>query len=140
MQSTVELLDKFACLDLVEKVRRAADDRDAEAFSNAFTDDAVWTRPSVDPMVGREAIGAAVGTPLVGQVVRHIGGGADAVLTSEDTAVVISQATIYSVAHDGELPAPVTLPAKVIEYRDELVRTPEGWRIRNRVTTWVFSA
>ena len=136
---TEELLSKFACLDVVEKVRRAADENDAEGFAGAFTADATWSRPGVDTLAGRQAIRDFMARRPGGRVMRHVGGGADASLTSDTTAVVISQATIFSTKHDGGLPAPLPAPTKILEYRDELVRTPDGWQIACRTTTDVFA-
>lgn len=135
-----QLLAMVECLDVVAKVRRAADDGDVERFVGLFAPDGVWLRPGSQAMKGRAAIRATMESRPAGRVMRHVSGGADAELDSTDSgrATVHSQATIYAGAHEGELPAVLDGPDKVIEYRDELIRTPEGWRIALRQTTVVF--
>jgi len=136
-----DLLDKLACMDLVEKARRAADEGDVDAFVNSFTEDGVWERPGgAAPMKGRAVIRTTMANLPEGRVNLHVGGGMDVTLSSSNAATVVSQVTFYSTPHTGPLPAPAVPPSRILQYTDQLVRTPDGWRIAHRTTTWVFSA
>jgi len=140
MADANRLLEKLACIDLIEKVRRAADEGDVDTFVNSFTEDGVWARPGgAAAMEGREAIRATMSNRPEGRLSLHVGGGIDATLTSPDTATVVSQVTFYATTHTGPPPAPIVPPSKIFQYTDQLVRTPEGWRIKHRTTTWIFS-
>jgi uncharacterized protein (TIGR02246 family) len=139
MEARDAMQAQFDCLQLVEKVRRAADE-DPNAFADGFTLDGVWKRPGADPMVGQNAIRTMMSSRPGGRVTRHIGGGADVELLSADRAVVHSRITLYTATHSESLPARLTGPEKVLEYRDDLIRTAEGWRIAVRQTTVAFAA
>ncbi|HVW42410.1 MAG TPA: nuclear transport factor 2 family protein [Amycolatopsis sp.] len=132
---------KAQCAEFLETVRRAADDGDAAAFGASFLPEGVWRRPGVDPLVGSEAITAFMSRRPPERTTRHVTGGVVVEPVSPDRAVVDSQVVLYGGRlTGGGLPIAISGPEKVFEYRDTLQRTPEGWRIAERVTTVVFHA
>ena len=69
---------------------------------------------------------------------RHVSTNALVDVTGPDTARGISYATVYKhEGHEGG-EAPLEGPESIVEYRDEFVRTPAGWRIAVRRSTSVF--
>jgi len=114
---------------------------DLDAFVALFTEEAVWQRPGVPPMRGHPDIRAFMENQPSSheRVMRHVQGGIVVDFVDQDRAHVNSQTTVYS-ASPGPLPAPSAIPAMVVEYEDEMIRTPNGWRIQRRDTTVVFGS
>lgn len=131
---------KAQCVEFLETVRRAADDGDAARFGACFLADGVWQRPGVEPLVGSEAITAFLSRRPPDRTTRHVTGGVIVESVSPGHAVVCSQVVLYGGRLTDALPIPISGPEKVFEYRDRLQRTPDGWRIAERVTTVVFHA
>lgn len=143
MEPIAELLVKQACLEVVTSYARAVNDWDIDAFVDHFTPDGVWRRPGDHVMAGHDQIRAFMDSqPVPGpdRTVRHVNGGVDVDVIDGDHAAVWSQTTVYDGAGTDVLPAPMDGPTLIVEYRDQMVRTDDGWRLRERNTTVVFAS
>ncbi|MBB6407175.1 SgcJ/EcaC family oxidoreductase [Arthrobacter sp. AZCC_0090] len=133
------LAAKFACLELLNAVRKAADDGDASAYADGFAHDGVWIPGSGVPIHGRDVIRAALCAIPSDRVTRHVSGGSVIGLPSSDTAVIQTQMVLYSGSDAGGMPVPLQLPDKIFDYNDELQLTVAGWKIKKRATALIFT-
>jgi len=131
---------RSACTDLITRYAMAVNAWDLDAFVALFTEDAVWQRPGVAPYHGHAEIRAFMESQPTDRVLRHVNGGVLVEVVDADHATAWSQTTVYEAHPAGPLPAAMTGPDMVVEYRDQLVRTPQGWRFARRDTTVVFRA
>jgi uncharacterized protein (TIGR02246 family) len=141
MEPIERLLAERECERLVMRYSLAVNSWDIDAFVDLFTPDAVWQRPKVAALRGHDEIRAFMQSQPLERTLRHVDG--LCMVTIDDdgrTAASISQTTVYDTPGIHDLPAPLRQPHMVVEYRDRLVRTPEGWRFASRHTTQVFSA
>ena len=136
-----KLLDERACERLVIDYTHFVDFGEAARIADLFTDDGVWEADGVR-MDGRDAIRAGFGARqgVTRRTSRHVCTNLAVTLTGPDEATGLSYLVNYR--HDSktgtaELPAPVGHPKFVGEYHDRFVRTPDGWRIRRRSTTFM---
>ena len=125
------------CLKLIATYAVAADRHDEDRFVGIFTEDGAWIRPKAS-LQGHEALRAFMRQRPRAPVVRHVSTNALVDVTGPDTARGISYATVYR--HDGDAAgeAPLAGPESIVEYHDEFVRTPAGWRIRSRRSISIF--
>jgi uncharacterized protein (TIGR02246 family) len=137
------LTAKQECADIAGRYARAVNERDVEGFVNLFTPDGAWNRPGAHSMVGhdqiREFIEYALPDPAV-RTLRHVNGTVLIELIDDDTASSWSQTVVYDVTEAPPYPVSLPGPDMMVEYRDRLVRTADGWRIAQRDTTVVFAA
>lgn len=138
MTTLEDFISKHDCLELLQRAKYAVDGGDLDTFVDCFAPDGIWKRPGVDPIVGRQAIRALLAEAPTGRVTRHMSGGAWVDLVSVTTAVGHSQTALYTGTYVDALPAPVSPVEKIFDYTDALVRTDEGWKIQERVTTMIF--
>lgn len=123
------LEDRAALHDLLVRYATAVDERDHDALAGCFTDDAEASFAGIAAGAGGHSIatfllstlGPAESTHVVANVRVELRG---------DEAAVSSVAVVYGVR--GE---PEQLRLRGVTYRDVCVRTPNGWRIRERVHT-----
>jgi len=127
------LADRARIRELTARYNRSFDDGDAEAFAATFTEDGVMEVTGGFSVTGREALGQMCARTPYGVV--HF--------TSDATVEVdgdraVQELTILVL----QRPKPDAAPAersstlqRTGRYRDELVRTPEGWRFARRTAT-----
>jgi 3-phenylpropionate/cinnamic acid dioxygenase small subunit len=129
------LEDRVAINDLIIRYAEAVDNHDDAALASCFTDDAEATFAGVAvPGRGGAAIVAFLGSLPGGSA----GTGAPMKTSHLFTNVVInidgdeaearSRAAVYSVRGN-----PEQVRVRSISYQDRMRRTPDGWRIANRV-------
>ena len=125
------------CLKLIATYAIAADHHDAEAFVGIFTEDGAWIRPKAS-LQGHAALRAFMAQRPRDVVSRHISTNALVEVTGPETARGVSYATVYR--HDGAVSgeAPLTGADAIVEYHDDFVRTPAGWRIKARRSQSIF--
>jgi len=112
---------------------RAVDFRDYDAFVELFAEDGVLDVGT--PLSGREAIRAAIHRRPDELRSRHVLTNIFIDVQDENTARGISYLTLYRhVGKESLLAQPVDLngPAAVGHYEDRFVRTPEGFRFKQR--------
>jgi SnoaL-like protein len=133
-----------ACERLVMDFAFFSDQQDYESLSALFTPDGVMQRPSGDPLVGRTAIIQSYKSRGAGRLTRHICTNIRITVESEDRALGITYAVVFSAnaarapeAHFGIKADPRYL---IGEFEDEFVRTEEGWKIAHRRARFVMHA
>lgn len=140
MTELERMLIERACERLIQEYCHLTDHGEAEKVADLFTEDAVWTSAS-NTMTGRAAIkkGFRVRQNNVARMSRHVCTSSLIDVLDETSARSVCYLTLYR--HDGD-PArrmsPAAAPEIVGEYRDEFVRTPEGWRFRRREIVVAF--
>lgn len=129
------------CRDLVVALAQCGDHREFALAVGLYAEECEWLRMGT-LYVGRASIKDAYESLPRARVVRHMTGGTVVDVIDQDHAQGL---TYYvSFAHEGQieekcaLPLPLICPVSMGEWRDEFVRTPEGWRFERRVTTRIF--
>ena len=121
--------DRTAIEDVIVRYAQAVDGHDDELLASCFTDDATASFAGVSAGPGGAAIAAfldaAMGSPRAESTHRVAN---IAVRIEGAEAHATSSAVVYALR--GE---PTQLRLRGITYRDDLVRTSAGWRIRRRV-------
>jgi len=123
--------DRAAVIDTVNRYATALDSRDWDLLDEVFTPDAVGDF-GAGPLTGRDAL-----RDLVRRTVGR-GGPSQHLLANHrvdlgsDTARCVCQVRAFSA---GTGPSVGKSYELLGEYRDQLVRTPDGWRIARREMT-----
>ena len=135
-----------ACQRLILRSIRAFDERDWQTYARLFTPDGVFIRANqpAEPLVGREAIAAALGSRSVRRITRHLCTNIEIEVLDEHRA----EGRCYLLLFAGEAQAaaadsggvPAQPPQRVGEYHDLFSLTAEGWRIARRTGRLVLHA
>ena len=126
---------------LVTTYCHLVDHGQAARVAELFAEDGVWTS-SEQTLVGRAEIARAFARRQANaaRISRHVCTGMLAQVHGPDRAEAVTYLTLYR--HDSDPPrrvAPAQAPAIVGEYRDQFVRTPDGWRFRHREVVASFA-
>lgn len=130
--------DRLEIIELIGRYSFGADGMVADDYAGVFTDDGEFVGRTGQPdeihVRGREKLLKFVGNVIArrgdrGQTRHHQSSTVFLSLTA-DTAVTRSYLCTSSVGPDGATPS-IGLTSV---YEDHLVKTPEGWRIRQRKT------
>lgn len=121
-----------ALRQLIERYGRAVDERDLDALTGLFTDDAV-----VVGVRGEQTIAEwldAMRAPRAFPVSMHMmGNPLIEVAADGQTAALDTYAVVYQIGGDGQ--GDLTLGTR---YRDDAVHDGTRWRIRRRTSTTVW--
>ena len=134
-QELIEI--EHACQKILLRSISTFDDRNFEAFADLFASDGVFVRANQpnEPLIGRQAILAALQSRPADRLTRHLCTNIEIAVTDSDHAVgrcylyLFSAATSAPEAVGGR---PADSNQRLGEYRDKYVRTAEGWRIARR--------
>lgn len=125
------------CARLVIRSLRVFDERDWEAYARCFTADGVFIRANApaEPLVGREAIRAALAARPAARLTRHLCSNIEIDVLDAEHARGLCYLLLY--AGDASEPEsaagrPADRVQRIGEYRDAFARTEEGWRISRR--------
>jgi hypothetical protein len=129
---TTAISDERDCERLVLDFVHFSDRQEYESLAALFVPDGCLSRPTGDPLVGRDAILKSYQSRPAGRITRHICTNIRITMESAERARGFSYALVYSWTADN--PADV----KVGEFEDEFVRTPEGWRFASRDARFVM--
>jgi hypothetical protein len=134
MDDTQQLLIERACARLVTEYCHFVDHGEAAKIAGQFTEDGVWTAPG-NTMTGRAELerGFAARQRNTRRMSRHTCMNLLVDVIDENTAKGVVYLVLFR--HDGEegrATSPVGPPALIGEYRDEFVRTDDGWRFKRR--------
>jgi ketosteroid isomerase-like protein len=135
MHDIDRVIAEHECAKLLVRYSRAVNERDIDAFVALFTEDAVWQRPQVPPLIGHEQIHAFMDSQPRERVIRHVNGGALVTVEDAGSASAFSQTTVYEALGSRDLPARLQGPLMIVEYRDRLVKRQDRWLIQRRETT-----
>jgi ketosteroid isomerase-like protein len=127
MASESDLLDRFAVADLLARYARACDEKDFAGIRGCFTSDASLSYGITPAFNGSADDFAALAERILAESdsTQHLLGN---VVVNVDGDRATSQAYVQT-THVEKSGAPRTSGGV---YSDELVRTPEGWRIARR--------
>lgn len=139
MRALEQLLAEQDCRDLVYRAAAHADNGDATALAELFTEDAVLVRPGAQPLTGREAIRAAYAQRPADRITRHIVGQTLIEFPSPGVAHGLSLAQIWIGSKDDHGPLGCRAHTqRVGEFEDRFALTPLGWRIARRDARFVL--
>lgn len=136
MDDLERLLVERACLRLMTEYCTYLDNRDTDTFLELFLPEATWIRtaplPPID-LAGREAIRAFFNRRATHSVSRHlvINPVVD-VIDANNAKGVSFGLVVRGPAGDGTLPVPMRGLELLVEYRDNFVRTAQGWKFGRR--------
>ncbi len=116
---------------LIARYNQGLDFEDLDMYAAIFTEDAVWRGPGRE-LVGREAMVESVGQRMASRPHEHERRHwqNNSVITPRPDGAV---ARTYFVSFEVSYQPPK--PAVSGHYDDILVRTPDGWRIKERALT-----
>ncbi len=124
------------CRELVLAAADAVDSRDYAAFAALFATDGVLLRPDGSQMQGRDAIEAAYVARDPDRLTQHLLSNQRIKVNLEaGTAQVASTVQLWTGRYsDAATPRgrPADAMQQIGEFRDQLVKTDEGWRIAQR--------
>ena len=134
MEDLERLLIERECERLVVKYCHYVDHGEASRIADLFTEDGVWHSAEAT-MNGVEEIrkGFGLREANAARMSRHVCNNFLVDILDEDHARGCVYLTLYR--HDGDPDrkySPLVGPVLVGEYRDDFLRTPEGWRIQRR--------
>jgi hypothetical protein len=141
MDPIERMLAERECERLQVSYALTADRGDADAFTALFIEDAAIHIPEYLPFAGYAAIHdsllALAGT---GVTMRHVITNQQVTVTDPESATGICYLIVYNNPDpaDENGTREVRPPSTVGEYRDQFVRTAEGWRFKERRLTRVF--
>lgn len=137
-----QLLAERACERLLVEYCRRVDYGEADRIADLFVADGTWT--GVDLVLdGQDEIRRwfARRAALDRRVSRHVCTNVGITLDGPDRADVLSYLINYRFDRDEgdrRMPVPADVPKFVGECRDQLVRTPDGWRFAARTVSVAF--
>ena len=128
------------CARIVTLYCHYVDHGEAARIADLFAKDGVWSGPGVR-MEGERQLrkGFQARQDNRARMSRHVCNNLLVDVIDEDNATGTVYLTLYR--HDGEEDrsfSPIEGPVLVGEYQDRFVRTAEGWRFAERVTTAAF--
>ena len=143
MRAEEEMLIEHACEKLIMRSIRTFDERDFQGFADVFAADGVFFRANqpTAPLVGREAILAALKSRPADRLTRHLCSNVQIDVIDADHAKGLCYLYLFSAAGsppESALGGPADKVQRIGEYLDEYVRTAEGWKIAKRVGTIVM--
>jgi hypothetical protein len=124
--------DRLALLDLVGRYALAVDGRDVAGVAAVFDVDARLEFVSTGTVhVGRDAIaaffaGGFAAPPLAGGASTHLMANTVIDPIDADTAAMTTSCVAYLATHEGVV-------ARGLTYADRAERTPDGWRLVERI-------
>jgi uncharacterized protein (TIGR02246 family) len=136
MKSLSAIAAEAECRDLVLQAAQAVDDGQYHGFAALFLPDGVLVRPDGSELRGRDAIAQAYEARDPDRLTTHlICNQRVEVDEVAGTAVSRCKVLLWTSKHSAEKTLKGRLAdsmTQVGEMMDEMQRTPEGWRIRNR--------
>lgn len=140
MAEDISIADRLAITDVVQRFFRLVDHGRAAETAALFTHDATLTFGPGSPKPGTVA-GEAIPPAMAARqaqahvTTRHVLSNIEVSLGEDGGAQAYSLLTLFRSEDESR----DTLPASVADIEDHLVRTGDGWRIRARLITPVFS-
>jgi len=127
---TQRLVDYLAIRELTARYNRCFDDGDAEAFAGNFTEDGIMEVPGLMEVKGRDGLAQMCRSTPYGVV--HVT--VDPIITIDGDRAVqdVTVMVLQRPKPDSPPKERVTALQQSGRYRDELVRTPDGWRFARR--------
>ena len=138
MEKIDRMLAEWECTSLCHAFAHHLDHRDYAGLAGLFTPDGVWIRHG-QPLRGREQIVAVLEKRQPNQFTRHVTTGFHFTHMDETTAKSVAYNISYFSLDGTELPLRyVPDQAMVLDFIDQYVKTPHGWRFSERITKEVL--
>ena len=140
MNAIEQLQTASACRALIVRAAGCADNNDARALADLFTEDARLVRPGGDPLLGREAIFAAYAKRPADRMTRHLVTNTELEMLADGRVRAVSYALVIAGSRNDEA-TPQGRKAsscQMGEFHDTLVLTGQGWRIAQREASFVL--
>lgn len=134
MTDLERMLIERACERLVTQYCHYVDHGQAAKIADQFSDDGVWTSPE-NTMTGKAALtkGFTARQGRTGLMSRHVCANTLIEVVDADHATGVCYLVLFRQEGEaGRTRSPAQAPSMVGEYRDEFVRTPDGWRFSRR--------
>ncbi len=143
MREAIELRAKIEIAELITRYAILNDSGEWEAVAQMYAEQGRMSRPTAPDefVVGRAAILAAF-KARPRRATRHIVANVIVSLQDDTIASATSQILLYigSVAPEGGLPLPPVAVPLIGTFRDQLVRSDQGWRFTERRGSLDFRA
>ena len=123
--------DRRDCIDLIHSFAYFVDHQEFAEAVDLFTEDAVFERPDITAN-GREEIAAIWAGRSPDVITRHLCGEPYFKRMDESEAETVTQVVLYQTVREGAGLPSANAPVAMAEFRDLLVRTDSGWKIRHR--------
>lgn len=138
MREEQAMLIEHACQRVLLRSIRTFDERDWQGFADVFAKDGVFVRANQpnDPLVGREAILAALKSRPADRLTRHLCTNIQIEVIDHDHARGLCYLYLFSATAtppEQAMGGPADSLQRLGEYTDDYVRTDEGWKIARRV-------
>lgn len=131
-----------ACERLLLQLAHLTDHGPHEAIAEIFTDDGEFDRDGT-VVRGRQALRDMYAKRPASLMTRHMVSNVIVTVLSEDEAACQAYATVYRFrAPDGATAVPPVVcggPESVAEYQDRLIKTADGWKVKQRVLRTVIN-
>ena len=141
MDALQRLLIEHECRGLVLRAAECADQHRPADLAALFTADGRLQRPNAQPLIGREAIAAAYAQRPADRISRHMVTNCRVDVASADEARATTVVLLWF-GSTNDAPGAKGRPAQgeqvVGEFADRFVATPEGWRIADRVASFLL--
>lgn len=136
-----QLLDcERSCTRLCHDFAWAVDTRRYELFASLFTPDGIFDRAGQTSR-GQAQILKFLNARPVGKVTRHVNSNIRISMTGPETATGNCYTLVFGAelppGTEVKLPLPSALPM-LVEYEDDYVLTPDGWKFGQRRVNIVF--
>ena len=130
-----------ACRQIIEHSAYLTDTRDFEGYASLFVETGELVRPGGQPLVGRAAMIASYATRPAERVTRHMVGQSVMQELAEGKVHAVTSVLLWSTTTSTPVEAfgRRAEPRQILgEYCDDLVLTPDGWRIAKRVAAFTM--
>lgn len=130
-----------ACKQIIEHSAYLTDTRDFEGYAALFTESGQLTRPGGQPLIGREAIVESYRARPAERMTRHMVGHSVMEVLDEGKVRAVTSVLLWSTTATAPVEAfgRKAEPRQALgEYCDDLILTPEGWRIEKRVSSFLM--
>ncbi|MCB5364241.1 nuclear transport factor 2 family protein [Pusillimonas sp. CC-YST705] len=130
-----------ACRQIVEHSAHLTDHRNFEAYAELFTQNGQLTRPGGAPLTGQTAIVESYRSRPAERMTRHMLGQSVMTQQGEGKVQVVTSVLLWSTTTSQTVEAfgrKADARQVLGEYSDDMVLTPEGWRIEKRQSSFVM--
>lgn len=142
MDDTTRAQVAQVCERLLMQLAHLTDHGPHEAIADVFTEDGEFDRDGT-VVRGRPALRDMYAKRPASLMTRHMVSNVMVTVLSEDEAICQAYATVYRFrSPDGAKPAPPVVcdgPESVAEYQDRLVKTADGWKVKQRILRTVIN-
>ncbi len=139
-----EVLAREACRNLVLDAAAAVDAREPDTLAALFTEDAVLTRPSGEPLRGRAAIRDVYAQRPPTRITRHVVSNLRVTLAADGHSARVQSLVLLWSGDEADAAGAQGRPAKgpqvLGEFDDRMVHSAGRWSIAQRHASFLLHA